>query len=168
MFHCSWNTPSPTPHSPWEGLPQGAGEECPATWIQEEVWGFRPGCGPLDQLSTPARVLEVACESAQPVHICFVDLKKACDVVPQSFLWGVLWEYWIDGILIRVIQYLYCLSQSLVDIVGSKSEPFPFRVGLLRGWASLPVLFRIFIDRISRSSQAAEGLISSNRYHWDD
>ena len=56
--------------------------------IQEEQCGFRPGHGILDQLYTLASVLEGAWEFAQPVHVCFMDLEKAYDYVPQCVLFG--------------------------------------------------------------------------------
>ena len=37
---------------------------------------------------------------------------------------GVLQEYGVDGLLLRAIQSLYCQSQSLVHIGGSKPDQF--------------------------------------------
>lgn len=48
--------------------------------IKEEHCRFCPGCGILDQLSTPTRVLKVSWEYVQPVHMGFVDLEKALDI----------------------------------------------------------------------------------------
>ncbi|XP_028272713.1 uncharacterized protein LOC114443008 [Parambassis ranga] len=87
--------------------------------IQEEQWGFRPGCAILDQLYTLRRVLEGSWEFAQPVHIWFVDLEKAFDRVPQGILWEVLWEYGVRGPLLRAVRSLYDRSRSLVRIAGS-------------------------------------------------
>ena len=53
---------------------------------------------------------------------------------------------------------LCCQSQSLVCIAGSKSDPFPVRVGLCQGCPLSQVPFIIFIDRISRHSQMVEGV----------
>ena len=49
-------------------------------------------------------------------------------------------------------------SQRLVHITDSKSDSFPVRVGLCQGCPLLSVLFIIFMGRISRCSQAAEGV----------
>ena len=45
----------------------------------------------MDQLYTLSRVPEGAWEFAQPVHMCFVDLEKVFDHVPQEVLWGAVW-----------------------------------------------------------------------------
>ncbi len=126
--------------------------------IQEEQCGFRPGRGTLDQLYTLSRVLEGSCEFAQPIHMCFVDLKKAFDCVPRGIQWRVLREYGVRGPLLRAVRSLYDRSRSLVCIAGSKSDLFPVHVGLRQGCPLSPVLFIIFMDRISRRSQGLEGV----------
>uniref|UniRef100_A0A3P8SLN3 Reverse transcriptase domain-containing protein n=1 Tax=Amphiprion percula TaxID=161767 RepID=A0A3P8SLN3_AMPPE len=126
--------------------------------IQEEQCGFRPGRGTVDQLYTLSRVLEGAWEFAQPVHMCFVDLEKAFDRVPRGTLWGVLREYGVTDHLIQAVRSLYDRCQSLVRISGNKSNSFPVRVGLRQGCPLSPILFIIFMDRISRHSQGVEGV----------
>ncbi|KAK3557834.1 hypothetical protein QTP86_003172 [Hemibagrus guttatus] len=126
--------------------------------IQEEQCGFRPSRGTLDQLYTLHRVLEGLWEFAQPVHMCFVDLEKAFDRVSRGILWEVLWEYGVRGPLLRAVRSLYNRSRSLVRIASCKSDLFPVHVGLRQGCPLSPVLFIVFMDRISRRSQGLEGV----------
>ncbi|KAK3561342.1 hypothetical protein QTP86_030646 [Hemibagrus guttatus] len=126
--------------------------------IQEEQCGFRPSRGTLDQLYTLHRVLEGLWEFAQLVHMCFVDLEKAFDRVPRGILWEVLWEYGVHGPLLRAVWSLYNRSRSLVRIASCKSDLFPVHVGLRQGCPLSPVLFIVFMDRISRRSQGLEGV----------
>jgi hypothetical protein len=90
--------------------------------------------------------------------MCFVDLEKAFDRVPRGILWGVLREYGVSDSLIRAVRSLYDRCQSLVRISGNKSDLFPVRVGLRQGCPLSPILFIIFMDRISRRSQGVEGV----------
>ncbi|KAK3528573.1 hypothetical protein QTP70_003741 [Hemibagrus guttatus] len=112
----------------------------------------------MDQLYTFHRVLEGSWEFAQPVHMCFVDLEKAFDRVLCGILWEVLWEYGVRGPLLRAVLSLYNQSRSLVRIASCKSDLFPVHVGLRQGCPLSPVLFIVFMDRISRRSQGLEGV----------
>ncbi|KAK3507907.1 hypothetical protein QTP70_002569 [Hemibagrus guttatus] len=103
-------------------------------------------------------VLKGSWEFAQPVHMCFVDLEKAFDHVPHGILWEVLWEYEVRGPLLRAVRCLYNRSRSLVHIASCKSDLFPVHVGLRQGCPLSPVLFIVFMDRISRRSQGLEGV----------
>uniref|UniRef100_A0A8C5CGF6 Reverse transcriptase domain-containing protein n=1 Tax=Gadus morhua TaxID=8049 RepID=A0A8C5CGF6_GADMO len=126
--------------------------------IEEEQSGFRPGRGTTDQLFTLARILEGAWEYAHPVYMCFVDLEKAYDRVPREKLWEVLWEYGVKGSLLRAIQSLYSQSESCVRVLGSQSVSFSVGAGLRQGCALSPILFVIYMDRLSRRSRGREGL----------
>ncbi|KAK3528527.1 hypothetical protein QTP70_001730 [Hemibagrus guttatus] len=107
-------------------------------------------------------VLEGLLEFAQPVHTCFVDLEKAFDRVPCGILWEVLWEYGVRGPLLRAVRSLYNRSRSLVRIASCKSDLLPVHVGLQQGCPLSPVLFIVFMDRISRRSQGLEGVRFGN------
>ena len=60
--------------------------------------------------------------------------------------------------LIRAVRSLYDRCQSMVRIASNKSDLFPVRVGLRQGCPLSPILFIIFMDRISRRSQGIEGV----------
>ena len=67
-------------------------------WFSSRLWNSGPA---LHQLYTLYRILEGAWEFVQPVHMCFLDLEKAFDRVPQGALWGVLRDYGVSDPLIR-------------------------------------------------------------------
>ena len=132
--------------------------------LEEEQCGFHPGCGTMDHHFTLARILEGAWGYAYPVYMCFLDLEKAYDWVPREILWEVLREYRVRGFLLGAIQSLYTKSESCVRVLSSKSDSFPVGIGLRQGCTLSPILFVIFMDRISRRSCGGEGLQFNT--HW--
>ncbi|KAK3520189.1 hypothetical protein QTP70_017925 [Hemibagrus guttatus] len=124
--------------------------------VQQLLGGKAPG---VDEIRPEyLKVLEGSWEFAQPVHMCFVDLEKAFDCVPHGILWEVLWEYGVRGLLLRAVWSLYNQSRSLVRIASCKTDLFPVHVRLRQGCPLSPVLFIVFMDRISRRSQGLEGV----------
>ncbi|KAL7881154.1 hypothetical protein SRHO_G00034080 [Serrasalmus rhombeus] len=95
---------------------------------------------------------------------CVLDtrVKRGAELSTDHHLVGILWEvlreYGVHGSLLRAIQALYKQSWSLVCMAGSKSDSFPVRDGLRQGCSLSPILFIIFMDRISRRSQGMEGV----------
>jgi len=106
----------------------------------------------------PAVKKAIRLKEAHPVYVCFVDLEKAYDCVPQGILWGILREYGLSGPLVRVIWSLYKQSESCVRILSTKSRTFSVCVELRQGCPLSPIPFVIFMDRISRRSRGEESV----------
>ncbi|CAF4995061.1 unnamed protein product, partial [Rotaria sp. Silwood1] len=106
----------------------------------------------MDQIFTLQQILEKSWEFAKPVYTLFIDLEKAYDRVPRNTLWEVLMEYGIHGRLLAAIQSLYNNCKDCVRINGRKSESFQVKVGLRQGCVLSPLLFMVFMDKISRTS----------------
>ena len=60
----------------------------------------------------------------------------------------VLWEYGASGLVL--------ISERCIRIIGTKSDLFSVGVGLCQGCPLSPILFVIFMDRISRCSRQEE------------
>ena len=69
----------------------------------------------------------------QPLHLLFVDLKKAYDSVPLKNLWKALEHYNISNSIIRAIKRLYENSFSKIKIGKQLSLVFYVTKGLRQG-----------------------------------
>jgi len=89
--------------------------------------------------------------------MCFVDLEKAYDSVPRGILWGVLWEYGAPGHWYK--PFTPCTTKvRAVSILSTKSSTFSVGVGLRQGCPLSPILFVIFMERISRHNRGEESV----------
>jgi hypothetical protein len=68
--------------------------------------GFRPGLSTLHNILTLQHFIDRS-SATQPVHCCFLDLSKAYDRVPRTWLWEVLRLLGVGGSFSQAIRSLY-------------------------------------------------------------
>lgn len=81
--------------------------------------------------------------------MCLV-VVEGIDHVPRGVLLGVLPQYGALDPMIRAFRSLYDWCHSLIRIADSRLDSFPVRVGPRQGCLLSPILFKTFLDRISR------------------
>ena len=114
------------------------------TLLQENQYGFHKGRGCTDQLYSLRLLMEKAREYHHPLHICFVDLRKAYVSVDRHTLWLVL-------------QYCYHLPPKLLTIIkalhnhtSATVQSYSVSVGVKQGCVLAPTLFNLFFDAVIR------------------
>ena len=83
-------------------------------------------------------------------YVCFIDFKKAYDMVPHEAMLYKLRVYGIVGKTYEFIRTLYASSKMKVRIEDVYSPSVPLERGLRQGCPLSPILFSIFINDILR------------------
>ena len=81
---------------------------------------------------------------------CFVDLKKAYDMVPRSKLFHTLLrDYSISGNYLKILQEMYKENQVFIKTTEGLLHPITTSIGLKQGCVFSPILFNLFINKIT-------------------
>ena len=81
---------------------------------------------------------------------CFFDLKKAYDSVPRLMLfYSMLKQYKVGGHFLKILQEMYTNNEVYVKVSEGLCQPFPTTVGVLQGEVNSPLLFNLFVNKIS-------------------
>ena len=108
--------------------------------------GFRSGRSTTDQIFTQKQIFEKSWEYGKDLFACFVDLEKVYDWVSRDKLWKVLWEYGVDGQLLRAIKSFYWRPEDCVRVNGKQSKPFRVGVGLRQECVLSPLFFIVYMN----------------------
>ena len=85
--------------------------------LLETQYGFRKGRGTIDHKWVTQQVLETAPEYKIFVHLCFVNLSKAYDLVNQTAILAALRSYGVQQQLVEIIQDIYTRTQCCVRTI---------------------------------------------------
>ena len=81
------------------------------------------------------------------LYCCFVDFKKAFDIVPRAVLWQVLEELGVCG---RIFKSLYAHNSAAVRSSQGISAIFTGLMGVKQGCLPSPTLFGLYVDGLEK------------------
>ena len=82
---------------------------------------------------------------------CFFDLCKCFDTIPRDLLfYSLLKNHSIGGQFLKVIKEIYDKNQLFVKVSEGLCQSFVTTKGVLQGEINSPLLFNIFVDKITK------------------
>nr|GEW27829.1 hypothetical protein [Tanacetum cinerariifolium] len=98
-------------------------------------------------------LIEKYMERQRDIHMAFLDLEKAYDIVPRELIWKTLVEKGTSRRYIRVIRDMYDGAKTHVRTSIGSTEFFLVDVALHQGLTISPYLFALIHDGLSRGIQ---------------
>ena len=83
-------------------------------------------------------------KSNKKIFSCFVDFRKAFDLVPRDILLKKLLKHGINGRFFNIIRNIYSNDKACVKLNGKCSTTFDVNIGVRQGCILSPLLFNIF------------------------
>ena len=114
--------------------------------------GFRKGRSTIAQILTLRRIIEEMNRHNKVVVICFVDFKKAFDLINREAMFEILPLYGIPDEVVKAIRSLYTNTKATVITPDGETDFFNIEAGVLQGDTLAPFLFIIVLDYILRLS----------------
>jgi hypothetical protein len=115
---------------------------------------FRKGRGIGDAVFTLRMTMARCKEFNVPMHMAFVDLRKAYDSVHRPTLWLILRRYGVHEKLRELLSDLHVGTQAAVKLCGQQSEFFNVECGVRQGCVIAPLLFNMFMDFMVKAALA--------------
>ena len=115
--------------------------------LTDAQFGFRPGHSTVDAIfvlqSLNNRTLK---KRGGRLYCCFVDYRKAFDLIDRSKLWTKLIKCGVQGKMFQIIHSLYENVKSCVKHNGLLSDYFPIKIGLFQGEVLSPLLYSLYVN----------------------
>ena len=108
---------------------------------------FHRGRGCADRLFSLQVLMEKACEFHQPLYACFIDLKKAYDLLHHDSLWHILkHNYHLLEKFLTIIRALHEDCTAAIRAYRKTSNMFSDISCIRRGCVLAPTLFNFYFD----------------------
>ena len=90
-------------------------------------------------------------QNKQKIYACFVDFRKAFDLVRHEGLFHRIFQYGIRGNVYKLIKSLYWKSSCFIKISKCETSKFSYRRGVRQGYILSPLLFNLFVNELPLS-----------------
>lgn len=119
--------------------------------ISDLQCGFRQGKKTLDQyLNLHLVIVKYTVAKGGVIHLAFMDLTSAFDLVNRSKLWLILRDIGLDAELISFLHTAHANTTAKVRFNedGSLTHSWPLGSGVQQGCIFAPLLFTIYINKL--------------------
>ena len=108
--------------------------------------GFRSGRSCAEYIFTVNSIVENNISTGKSVYACFIDLRKAFDLVNKNLLCYKILDVGINGPIYRDIKHMYTDTLSAVKLNNYVTEWFQTTSGVKQGDTLSPTMFSIYIN----------------------
>ncbi|KAI5738368.1 hypothetical protein M8J77_006061 [Diaphorina citri] len=119
--------------------------------VDENQCGFVPGKSTTDAIQTVRILVEKYRDSGKDLHMVFIDLEKAFDLVPRELIWESLRAQNTPEEYVRLIQDIYHQSQKQIRCTTGVSSEFLVKYGVHQGSVLSPLLFIVIINHLTKN-----------------
>ncbi len=124
--------------------------------LSQNQFGFRRGLSTAEPLFILSEALDhYVVERKLPLYVCFIDVRKAYDLLWRDGLIARLHSVGVKGTMLRIIRTMLNNTTASVLINDSMTEPIAISNGLKQGDNLSPLLFNIFFDSLAHCLNAS-------------
>ena len=113
--------------------------------------GFRKGRMGSDNSFVLDSILWKGRAKKQKVHLAFIDLTKAYDMVDRGILWSTLTGFGFGGQFLSTLKAIYTGDSVQAVVNGVSTRPVYLRRGLRQGCSLSPMLFALYIASMGQA-----------------
>ena len=125
--------------------------------------GFRKDFRTTDQVFLIQTLTQQAKNAKRKLYTCFVDFKKAFDLVPRPTLWRVLEDRGMGGKILTSLRSMYAADKACVLTKDGPTELFECGIGVKQGCPASPLLFSLYLDELEKLLEEAAADIDCPR-----
>ena len=116
--------------------------------LNEAQAGFRRTYSTIDHVFTLLALVQKQLLNHWKLYVCFIDFKKAFDLIERNNLRIILKKNDIKGKMHMAVRSMYEVK-ARVRVDGDLTEPFMCSQGLKQGDSCSPVLFSLLINELA-------------------
>ena len=114
--------------------------------ICDEQIGFKKACRASDHILSLKTLIDKVFKKPKYLYCCFIDLRKAFDIVNRTALFVKLSKYNIQGNFLKVLKNMYNDVYYSVKFPEGLTRKISSTVGLKQGCILSPTLFSLYIN----------------------